>query len=115
MPQVARRKGLALRLPLRIGLDLALIITGFWLAYLVRYEFEFPEAVGPEDCHCAAFPQPALLVGMLLLVFAVRGVYRLPRWTSFLDEAFLIISSSLLGFSALIAVVFYYGRSTSRA
>jgi exopolysaccharide biosynthesis polyprenyl glycosylphosphotransferase len=110
MPQVARRKGLALRLPLRIGLDLALIITGFWLAYLVRYEFEFPEAVGPEDYrHFAAFfPAQALLVGMLLLVFAVRGVYRLPRWTSFLDEAFLIISSSLLGFSALIAVVFYY-------
>ncbi|MFN8540750.1 MAG: hypothetical protein U0232_25140 [Thermomicrobiales bacterium] len=110
MPRVARRNGLALRLPLRVGLDLALIVIGFWLAYIVRYEFEFPEAVGPEDYrHFAAFfPAQALLAGMLLLVFAVRGVYRLPRWTGFLDEALLIISSSLLGFSALIVAVFYY-------
>jgi hypothetical protein len=110
MPQVARRKSLALRLPLRVGLDLALIVLGFWLAYIVRYELEFPEAVGPEDYrHFAAFiPAQIMLAGILLLVFAVRGVYRLSRWTGLLDEALLIISSSLLGFSALIVTVFYY-------
>lgn len=110
VPRVARRKGLAYSPSLRVGLDLALIILGFWLAYIVRYEFEFPEVVSAEDYrHFAAFlPAQALLAGMLMLVFAVRGVYRLPRWTGLLDEALLIISSSVIGFSALIVTVFYY-------
>lgn len=118
--RAARRKGLALRLPLRVGLDAALIGLGFWLAYVARYELEFGGDVsrdtvidgffvpGDYRTFVAFLPALALLTGILLLTFAVRGVYRLPRWTGFLDEALLIASSSTLGFSALIVAVFYF-------
>jgi exopolysaccharide biosynthesis polyprenyl glycosylphosphotransferase len=110
VPQVAQRKRQALRLPLRIGIDLALISLGFYIAHIIRYELEFPEAVSAEDYRRFADFLPALgvLAGILLLVYTVRGVYRLPRWTGFLDEALLLFSSSLLGFSALIVTVFYF-------
>ena len=120
VPTVTRRRGQAFRLPLRIALDFGLIALGFWLAYIVRYELEFPEQVsrnavvdgvfipGDYRAFTAFLPALGMLAGLLLLVFTVRGVYRLSRWTGFLDEALLIASSSILGFSALIVVVFYY-------
>jgi len=106
--------------PIRVGIDVLLIGLGFWLAYWLRYELEVGGDVSrdmtidgvftPGDYRAFSkfLPVLAMLLAILPGIFAVRGLYRLPRWTSLLDEAMLIVSSALLGFSALIVVVFYY-------
>ncbi len=109
-PSGVRRGHSPLGTPGRVAIDLALIILGFWLAYLLRYELEVGGAVDGADYRPFALFGPVLLMlGTLLLVtFGARGLYRLPRWTGLLDEALLLTSSALLGFSALIVFVFYY-------
>jgi exopolysaccharide biosynthesis polyprenyl glycosylphosphotransferase len=116
----ARGRHAPLSVPLRVAIDVLLIGLGFWLAYLLRYEFEVGGNVEPDMIINGVFtpgdyrpfakflPILIMLVTILVVTCAVRGLYRLPRWTSLLDEAMLIISSALLGFSALIVVVFYY-------
>ncbi|MCS7051611.1 MAG: undecaprenyl-phosphate glucose phosphotransferase, partial [Thermomicrobium sp.] len=74
--------------------DGTLLAAAFWLAYHLRYRWEFGGDVP------SFFVQPfeaflgrsALFVSLTLLVFTLRGLYRLPRWTSFLDEASIIAS-----------------------
>ena len=118
-----RRRTAPLSVPLRVGIDLLLIVLGFWLAYQLRYEIGFPDDVSRDlvvdgrvvvagDYRPFGLFSPvlALLATILLLTFTGRGVYRLSRWTGLLDEALLITSSALLGFSALIVVVFYYQK-----
>lgn len=120
-PSSAHRRP-PLSVPLRVGIDAVLIALGFWLAYQLRYELGFPDEVTRDTIVNGVFipgdyrpfnvflPVLVLLEAILLLIFAVRGVYRLVRWTGFLDEALLVGSSALLGFSALIVAVFYYQK-----
>ncbi|MDP9375305.1 MAG: sugar transferase [Chloroflexota bacterium] len=104
-----RREAWPLRGVAQLGSDLLLIFSGFWLAYVLRYRLEIGgETAGPDYRPFEAFlPVMALLGAILLAVFAVRGLYRLPRWTGLLDEALLIANSAVLGFGALIVIVFY--------
>lgn len=97
-------------LPLaRASTDLALIVLGVILAYYLRYSRELGGEVGPEDFRPLHefFPVMVLLGTILLAVYTLRGLYRLPRWTGFLDEASLVIGGALTGFSVLIVFVFY--------
>jgi len=91
------------------GSDLLLIAVGFALAYAARYIREIGGEIGPEDYRpLASFvPVMAILGAILLAAFALRGLYRLPRWTGFLDEASLVVGGAVTGFSALIIFVFY--------
>jgi exopolysaccharide biosynthesis polyprenyl glycosylphosphotransferase len=101
----------AQRLPLslRVGADLATIVVSFWLAHLLRYQERIGGPVGGDDLRpfTSFLPIVVLLASILLTIFAWRGVYRLPRWTGFLDEARLIIGSTIVSFSALSVIVFY--------
>ena len=121
LPDSAQRRP-PLGVPLRVAIDAALIVLGFWLAYQLRYEIGFPDDVSRDTVVNGVFvpgdyrpfvlfaPVLALLTTLLMLIFAARGVYRQPRWTGFLDEALLVGSGALLGFSALIVAVFYIQR-----
>jgi exopolysaccharide biosynthesis polyprenyl glycosylphosphotransferase len=106
----AVRYGAAPYVPLiRVVSDLALIVLGFALAYYVRYIRGLGGEVGRTDFRpLGAFaPVIVLLSAILLAIFALRGLYRLPRWTGFLDEAALVIGGALTGFGALVVLVFY--------
>ena len=116
------------RLLANVGSDLLLICCGFWLAYVLRYELEWggplyeivseegqPIQIPTYRSFDTFLPMMGLLGVILLAVFAVRGVYRLPRWTGFLDESLLIAGSAVTGFSALIVAAYYQKFYFSRA
>src|SRR3712207_6075411 len=71
---------------LRVGSDLAVIFLGFWLAYILRYERQLGGMLDGDGHRpfLSFLPVVLLLEAILLVVFGLRGVYRLPRWTSFL-------------------------------
>ncbi len=105
----ARRATAPFGMLARISSDLTLIFLGFWLAYLLRYELEIGGTLSLEDSRpfLGFLPVLVFLMAVLLTIFGLRGVYRLPRWTGFLDKALLISSSVTIGFSILIVTVFY--------
>ncbi|MGN6674283.1 MAG: sugar transferase [Thermomicrobiales bacterium] len=105
----ARRARSPFSLPLRVTVDLALIFLGFGIAYLLRYRLEIGGEVAPSDYRPFGnfLPVMFVLAAILMVIVAVRGLYRLPRWTGLLDEALFITSSAILGFAALTVFVFY--------
>lgn len=105
----ARRSPLTILPLLRATTDLALIVVGFIAAYNLRYIWQVGGQVFAEDFRPlrSFVPLVALLATILLIVYTVRGLYHLPRWTSLLDEASIVISGALTGFSVLIVLVFY--------
>ena len=103
----------------RVGqaaLDGALLALAFWLAYQVRYGWELGGDIP------ASFVQPfsaflgrtALFVGLALVILTLRGLYRLPRWTSFLDEASIIASGVTTAMALVILYSFLSRFSPSR-
>jgi exopolysaccharide biosynthesis polyprenyl glycosylphosphotransferase len=116
-----RRTDASLSLPLRVVSDLLLIFLGFWLAYVLRYvlewggELDYPVTLETGETVMATdfrpfdqfLPVMVILGVMLLVVFAARGLYRLPRWAGLLDEALLIGGGAITSFGVLIVLVFY--------
>jgi len=102
----ARREPRWLTQTLRAGTDAALVLLAFALAYWLRYRLELGGDVLP------GFSQPfdfflgkaLLLVVISVIIFHLRGLYRLPRWTSFLDEAQTVVSGST---TAMAIVILY--------
>ena len=90
----------------RATIDALLVFAAFGIAYWMRYRLEFGGEVLP------GFSQPfrffletvILLMIVSIVVLQVRGIYRLPRWTSFLDEALIIASSAT---TAMAIIVMY--------
>ncbi|HEU4792206.1 MAG TPA: undecaprenyl-phosphate glucose phosphotransferase [Nitrolancea sp.] len=92
----------------RVAIDAFLVLSAFLLAYWLRYHQELGGDVLP------GFSQPfdffagkaAILMVVTVLIFQLRGLYRLPRWASFLDEASIIASSATTAMAILILYSF---------
>jgi exopolysaccharide biosynthesis polyprenyl glycosylphosphotransferase len=99
-----------------MAIDAGLIVASFWLAYVLRYRAELGGEV-PD-----AFIQPlstfadkvVLLVVAALGIFTVRGLYRLPRWTSLLDEISILASGATTAMAVVILYSFLLRFSPSR-
>lgn len=106
----ARRNTQPLQFLARTGTDLGLIGLGFWLAYHLRYTAELGGDITKELFLPFSTFQRVMVVfaATLLAILIIRGAYRLPRWTSFLDEALLIASSAVVGLSVLIVIYTFY-------
>lgn len=96
-------------------IDAALILIGFAIAYWMRYLVSWPppfeqvvrEVAAENFVPIFAFAPIALpLVAVLLVLFAMRGLYRLPPMAGLLDHASIIVSSVTTGIALLIVVVF---------
>src|SRR5688572_20142239 len=115
--RAARSSKLRTRLAYFAG-DFVLINAGFLLAYWLRYDLRlWPEQSEFFDAPLSSYYlAQALLVGVLLIDFARRGLYRLKRTTAWLDEVGTIVSGTTVGISVLV-MVFYVFRPgvTSRA
>jgi exopolysaccharide biosynthesis polyprenyl glycosylphosphotransferase len=103
------------------ALDAALILVGFVLAYHMRYTVRWPppfESVVREVATGNYVPAEAFTpyaIGLafgLLAMFAMKGLYRLPRSASVLDHIGIILSSTTTGIAVLIVVVFLH-RTTA--
>src|SRR5437762_10365344 len=88
----------------RIIADGALLIAAFIVAYSLRYGIEFGrDIVAPESFKPLSdfYPYIAAYVAITLVVFQVRGLYRLPRGATWLDHMRVVIGAALIGVSAL--------------
>lgn len=92
-------------------LDAFLIFMSFGLAYWLRYEVRWPapfnriiqEVLTINDVPFDNFlPYVTLLTGSLLALFAMKGVYRLPRNAGLLDHLGPIISASTTAIALVV-------------
>lgn len=120
-PQVRSRQRSRARFRARLAYlaaDIVLLHLGFLLAYLLRYEWRlwFGQAEFFDAPFSAYFLAEAVLLVVVLGIFARRGLYRLKRTTQWLDEVGIITTGATFGISVLV-MVFYLFRPgvTSRA
>jgi exopolysaccharide biosynthesis polyprenyl glycosylphosphotransferase len=99
------------------ALDAVLILVGFTIAYWLRYRVDWPppfEALVrgvPTEFQqplSAFLPYALLLTGLLLALFAMKGLYRLPRTAGLFDSGPIILGSVTTGVAVLIVAVFIY-------
>src|SRR3954454_24065852 len=78
----------------QIVADAVMLYLAFWLAYEVRYDWQLGGPVKPADFEpFSTFQSRAFFfVGFAIVIFVVRGLYRLPRSTALLDEMTLVAS-----------------------
>ncbi len=92
----------------QVFVDAGLVWLAFWLAWLLRYRLEWGGDVPPwvwepfETFHSRA----ALFVALTIAIFFIRGIYRLPRSTGFLDEATLLIGGVTTAMAGVILTAF---------
>ncbi|MDW8212250.1 MAG: sugar transferase [Roseiflexaceae bacterium] len=119
-PLPIRRRRTTLAGALLSFFDICLILAGFAIAYWMRYELDWPppfdqlvrEVQAQNFVPLSAFAPFALLLAVLLVVqFAMRRLYRLPRTAGVLDHASIIVGSTTTGIAILIVVVFLYKPS----
>lgn len=108
-PRTPQRRNLA-SLALAF-LDATLIYVAFGLAYWLRYQVRWPapfnqiiqEVLTINSVPFDNFlPYVGLLIGVLLALFTMKGVYRLPRNASLLDHLGPIISASTTGIALVV-------------
>ena len=87
-------------------LDVAMIVVGFVLAYVLRYVVQFGGNVAAANFRdfSSFLPTLGLLVGTALVVLVFKGGYRLPRNATWLAQAS-VLSSSLLTAVALTIII----------
>lgn len=80
----------------------------FWLAYQVRYSWEFGRPIRPADFETFdTFQSKALLfVALTLFTFAIRGLYLLSRSTGLLDETTMVIGGVTTAMAGVILTAF---------
>jgi exopolysaccharide biosynthesis polyprenyl glycosylphosphotransferase len=107
--RIARRLG-------QLMSDCVLIWLAFWVAYVLRYRYEVGGEIRPFDSEpfSTFYGTAALFVGATLIAFVVRGLYRLPRWTGFLDEASVVVGGVTTSMAAVILLAFLFRFSPSR-
>jgi exopolysaccharide biosynthesis polyprenyl glycosylphosphotransferase len=89
----------------RAAIDALVVFAAFGLAYWLRYELELGGEVLPGFSQPFSFFLDTIILQLLVvtvIVFQLRGIYRLPRWTSFLDEALIIASSATTAMAIII-------------
>jgi exopolysaccharide biosynthesis polyprenyl glycosylphosphotransferase len=90
----------------RMATDATTVYVAFLLAYWLRYSQHLGGVVPEFAQQPMSFFQGKVVLLMVLTVvlFQVRGLYRLPRWTTLLDEA----SSIASGATTAMALVILY-------
>lgn len=105
---------------LAVASDLLLILAGFAVAYWMRYRVDWPPPLEQVVREVAAenfvppeafVPYALLLASLLLALFAMKGLYRLPRAAGLFDYAGIVLSSTTIGVAVLIVFVFLYKPS----
>lgn len=91
-----------------VAADAGLACLSFWLAYQARYRFQWGGKVLPADFEpFATFrSKAALFVALTLVLFYLRGLYRLPRSIGILDEAQILIGGVTTAMAGVILTAF---------
>ena len=102
-----KRPWLALGLAL---LDAFLINLAFIISYYLRYEAQLIRPVAEINYMPLGeyIPVSLLLTAILIVVYWAEGLYRLRRGQSWLDELYIISTSTLVGVAIMIVITFFY-------
>ncbi len=105
-----KKRGQWLATAVTIALDAILVYFSFWLAWWLRYEQEWLlEVADPYWASLDVYAAVQLaLVPVLLIIFQLQGLYRLPRQTNWLDDAAKTFGGTTIGVAILIVMVFYF-------
>ena len=89
-------------------LDAGMAFLGFVMAYWIRYNLQLGRAVAEVNyLPFQAFLWIGLtLVAFLVLLFGARGLYRLPRGSSWLESLSRVAGSTTLAIAGLIVVLY---------
>lgn len=103
----AERLALALLEASRVVGDVLALSVAFLLAYFVRYELELGgEIPGEFDVSYPDYvPVQVAMTVIMLLTFGLKGMYRLPRGTSWVSELSAALSATSIGVMLLFAAV----------
>lgn len=90
-------------IPVKVLADALLINVAFFLAYLMRYEWQWFRPV--DEAFRVPFqvylPNSLALTGMLLCTFWIEGEYRLKRKRSWLNDIYIISRGAITSVAAL--------------
>jgi len=90
--------------------DIVLINVAFVLSYYMRYELQWIRAVAEAYyVPLGAYIPVALMVTVILLIaFTAEGLYDRRRGSTWLDEIYVIFTSTLIGMAIMIFIFFLY-------
>ena len=99
----------AWRTLLEVLLDAVLIYLGFGLAYLIRYQLQWPLPVADENLmpYNAYVPTQLILSLLLLIVYGMHRLYVHPRGRTWFDESALLFSGTMTGMMLMIVVIYF--------
>jgi exopolysaccharide biosynthesis polyprenyl glycosylphosphotransferase len=103
-----RRAYLGLAVAVALLTDVILINVAFALAYYIRYELHLLREVAAENyVPFSAYPlQEISLTAILLLVFALEGLYSRRRPNSWFEDVYTIAKGTFFGIAMMIVIVF---------
>jgi len=106
------------RFLLLIGLlivDLLMVLFGFWLAYLLRFEMSFSWFYQPITLQLYFYRQLAFLLAPIwLIVFALFGLYQFKHLFSGMREYALVFNATTLGMMLLVLYIFFVEEQIAR-
>lgn len=103
-----RSRGRRLRRAMLQCLDILLIVSGFVIAYYLRYEYEFWSEVTFPEPLMSFIPTIALLVPTTIGLLLIKGLYRLPRNAGWLSQMGIVFSSVTTAVTITIVITFIY-------
>jgi len=92
----------------QLASDAGIVVFGFWFAYWLRYSVHVGGVVPPTSQQPFSFfyGKIALLTVLVVAIFQLRGFYRMPRWSTLLDEVSLIANTVTTSMALVILYSF---------
>ena len=102
---------------IRMFSDGLIVIVGFAVAYWLRYSVELGGPVLPQAQQPLSYFRDIvlLLTVLTIITLQVRGLYRMPRWATLLDEALAIAGGVIISTAMVVLYAFFLQFSPSRA
>lgn len=97
------------RTVIELLVDLAVIHAGFVLAYLIRYQLQWPLPVAQENYvpYRDYLPTQIILSLLLVVVFGMHRLYKNLRGRSWIDESATLFSGTMTGMMLMIVVIYF--------
>jgi exopolysaccharide biosynthesis polyprenyl glycosylphosphotransferase len=96
--------------------DVTSALGAFWIAYFLRYHLEIGGEIAPADWQpFSTFLRPlGVSVALVIVVFTMRGMYRLQRSTGVLDTVPMVVGGFTTVMAGAVLLAFFFRFAPSR-